>query len=409
MSNASSFRTPKYRRHKAKGLALVTLNGRDIYLGKYGSAESKRKYRQLVAEYLQRGGASPLTQPEEITVIEVMAAYTKHAKNYYRKDGKPTREYGMIVEVCRAIRPLYGKALAVDFGPLALKSVRQSLVIAGFARTHINRQIDRVKRMFRWAAAEELIPASVPQALSMVSGLRAGRTTARESTPVQPVDNAIVDATLVHLPEIVADMVRFQRLTGCRPAEVCQLRPCDVDRSDDVWAYRPASHKTEHHGRDRTIFVGPKAQGILLRYLVRNSQDYCFRPCDTESKRRVAATAARVTPQNQGNTRGSNRKRKPKRTPGEQYTTGSYGRAIRRGCLKAFPIPDTLSNHERELWIAKHCWSPNRLRHTTATQIRREFGLEAAQVILGHSKADVTQTYAERDIAKGMEVARRIG
>jgi integrase len=54
-------------------------------------------------------------------------------------------------------------------------------------------------------------------------------------------------------------------------------------------------------------------------------------------------------------------------------------------------------------------WSPNQLRHTAATQIRREFGLEAAQVILGHSKADVTQVYAERDLAKGAEVARRIG
>ena len=38
MSNAVSLRPPKYRRHKAKGPAVVTLNGRDIYLGKYASA-----------------------------------------------------------------------------------------------------------------------------------------------------------------------------------------------------------------------------------------------------------------------------------------------------------------------------------------------------------------------------------
>jgi hypothetical protein len=31
--------------------------------------------------------------------------------------------------------------------------------------------------------------------------------------------------------------------------------PCDVDTSGPVWAYRPHSHKTQHHGRDRVIFV----------------------------------------------------------------------------------------------------------------------------------------------------------
>jgi hypothetical protein len=41
--------------------------------------------------------------------------------------------------------------------------------------------------------------------------------------------------------------------------------------------------------------------------------------------------------------------------------------------------------------------------------VRREHGLEAAQVILGHSKADITQVYAERDLSKGLQVARAIG
>jgi site-specific recombinase XerC len=41
--------------------------------------------------------------------------------------------------------------------------------------------------------------------------------------------------------------------------------------------------------------------------------------------------------------------------------------------------------------------------------VRRNFGLEAAQVILGHSAADTTQIYAQRDLAKGVEVAKLIG
>ena len=54
-------------------------------------------------------------------------------------------------------------------------------------------------------------------------------------------------------------------------------------------------------------------------------------------------------------------------------------------------------------------WHANQLRHTKATEIRRQFGLEAAQVVLGHAKADVTQVYAERDAALAVQVAKRIG
>jgi len=190
MSNAISLRTPKYRHHRGKGLAvvtIVTIAGRDIYLGRHGSAASKLEYRRLVAEYLQQDGISPQNSQDEITVAEVMTAYLAHylahAKRYYRKNGKQTREHGHAVEICRAIRRIYGKSLAVDFGPLALKTVRQGFVDDGIARRHINKQVDRIKRMFKWAAAKELIASDIPQALSMVAGLRAGRTEAPDRAP----------------------------------------------------------------------------------------------------------------------------------------------------------------------------------------------------------------------------------
>ena len=52
---------------------------------------------------------------------------------------------------------------------------------------------------------------------------------------------------------------------------------------------------------------------------------------------------------------------------------------------------------------------PNQLRHSSATQIRKEFGLEHAQVVLGHAKADMTQRYADTDAEKARTVARKIG
>jgi site-specific recombinase XerC len=67
--------------------------------------------------------------------------------------------------------------------------------------------------------------------------------------------------------------------------------------------------------------------------------------------------------------------------------------------------------HRAELaaWRTSHRWHPNRLRHTAATDIRARYGLEAAQVVLGHSRADVTQVYAERDLEKAREVMREVG
>src|SRR5262249_12070837 len=149
--------------------------------------------------------------------------------------------------------------------PGQFKAIRQRLVADNLSRTYINEFMRRVVAFFKWGAAEGRIPAAVPQALAMVPGLRRGKTEARETDPVAPADDAAVDATLPHLPAVVADMVRLQRYTGARPAEVCILRPCDLDRSGDVWLYRPQTHKTQHHGRDRVILIGPMAQEVLLR------------------------------------------------------------------------------------------------------------------------------------------------
>lgn len=50
-------------------------------------------------------------------------------------------------------------------------------------------------------------------------------------------------------------------------------------------------------------------------------------------------------------------------------------------------------------------WHPSQFRHTFASEVRRRFGLEAAQVLLGHPRADVTQVYVEGDAALAARVA----
>ena len=169
-------------------------------------------------------------------------------KNYYRKGGRVTSEYGGIKEALKLVRELYGRTTANEFGPLALKAVRQRMIDKGWSRSTINKSIGRIRRCFKWAVENELVRPDMYHGLMAVSGLRKGRSEAREPDPVQPVDDATVQATLPHLTPVVADMIRFQRITGCRPQDVCNLPPCDIDMSGGCLAL-PAGHSQDRTSR----------------------------------------------------------------------------------------------------------------------------------------------------------------
>jgi integrase len=403
-------RVPGYRRHTS-GQARVTLNGRDYLLGEYGSKESKQKYQRLVSEWLACDGASTFgVAPKQLKVAELILAYAKHCKAYYGTD--PTSEYLRIKPALSAIKKLYGLEPVVSFGPLQYKAVREHLGREGDrSRKYVNRLCERIKRMFRWAVEESLVDVSIADAIGMVSPLKEGRTELKETDDVLPVAQETVDGTLPHLSRIVGDMVRFQLLTGCRPGEVCSLTPGMIDRTSDVWQVNLAKHKTAYRGKKRVIYVPKAAQEVLSRYLFRGPDDFCFSPKDSRKDYVKEKAAARVTPLSCGNKAGTNRQKKPKRVPGESYTTASYGRAIARGAEKAFPAPKEIEKDKQKVkgWNREHSWSPNQLRHTFATKIRKEYGLEVASVLLGHSELGVTQIYAEADREKAIDAVRRLG
>jgi len=416
--------TPKYRHHKASGQAVVTICGRDHYLGPYKSKASRLEYDRLIGEWLAAGRpAVRAVERVEISVAEVCLAFWKHAQRHYRKNGRPTGTAENYRPALSWLRKRYGRTAAVDFGPISLKALCLAMVQSGNSRRYVNDQMHRIRKVFRWAASEEMIPASVTDALATVDGLQKGRTDAREPDPVEPVADPTVELTLPHLPEVVADMVRLQRLTGARPGEIIAMRPCDIVRTGDVWQYTPAEHKTEHHGHQRTIFIGPRAQAILGKYLLRDASEHCFRPIDSERKRRLAIRTKRETPWNCGNAPGTNRKAKPRRKAGEANSNDSYRRAIARACEIAFGMPESLRKIPRTAtpeqkaeaqrraaeWRKVNVWHPNQLRHTAATDIREKFGLEHAQVTLGHSRMNVTEIYAEKNLKLAADVAREVG
>jgi integrase len=398
MSNSSppsgNSRPPKYLRQKRKGRpdrAYCRIEGKRIYLGDYGSKESRHQYAKVLGGCGFSAPPEPSTDP---TTSELILAYIEYAEQYYRKrDGTTSNEYDHYVKVLGILRGKFGALPARKLGPKKLKAVRQELIDDGLSRGHVNKQTGRIVRMFKWAVAEEMVPPATYQALAAVEGLKRGRSDARETEPIRPVDTKVVDATMDKLPEVIADMVRVQLLTAMRPGELVAMRPQDINRSDDIWLYTPPYHKTDYRGHRRTIAVGQRAQAVLLRYLARAADTCCFQPRDSEAKRLAAQEANRKTPLSCGNRRGSNRKAKPKKQPGEQYSVDSYRSAIQRAAKRA----------------KVESWAPHRLRHTRATEIRRDYGLDAAQAVLGHRGVKVTEVYAELEMAKAKEVARRIG
>jgi len=403
---------PKYRRQKSRtrgDRAFVKLNGVRHYLGAYGSPESQEAYHRLLTEWTA-SHAQPPAGPEPLAIVELVSRFWAHVKHHYQHaDGTPTSEVANHQQALRLLKALYADTKAADFGPLKLKAVRQAMVDKGWCRDTVNKAVGRLRNAFRWATENELIPPSVYHGLQAVAGLKRGRTDARESGGVKAVPDEIVDATLAHLTPTLAAMVQLERLTGMRPGEVCALRTCDLNMAAGVWTYTPESHKTEHHGRRRTVFVGPKAQEVLRPCLSHDLEAYVFSPARSTSERRAAKHEARKTPLNRGNMPGSNRKRSPDRAPGDRYVTASYRAAIAYACKQAWPAPDGLDAEERKLWHVEHLWTPNQLRHGFGTTVRREHGLEAAQVLLGHARADVTQIYAERDVAKAIGIAMSVG
>ena len=435
---------PNYRLHRQSGQAVVTLrdplgNRRDVLLGKYGTAESRVEYARVIAEWEANGRRLPASQaiPANITVNELALAYWKFAESYYGFDRRRGTAFN-VRDAIRVVKALYGHTPAAEFGPLALKACRAEMVKKDWSRTYVNSQVDRLRRMFRWGASEQLVPAAVYEALRSVEGLRRGRTEARETKKVKPVTPEQVDATLPHMPLVVQAIVNFQLLTGCRPDEACRLRPLDLDVSNPAcWVYRPGSdqgphgeHKTAHEDKDRLILIGPRAQEALRPYLGTKLDAYCFSPAESERRRSAERRESRQSPLTP-----SQRARKPKagrkRVPNDRYQVTSYRNAIYRGCDRAFPLPERLAprqdesgtkesravwwarltEEEREAvrtWQREHRWHPNRLRHSRATELR-PYGLDVVKTILGHSKVETTQIYSEKDLAAAMELVSKLG
>ena len=395
-------KNPSYRKKSVRtscgiiAYAVVTLNGKDQVLGRWNSKDSKAKYDQLIAEWLTAGRCSK-NSADSLTVAELCVDYANRMKKRYKSaDGKMSSEWIVVRRVLRDLRKTFGKTKAEDFKALRFKAIREEFVSQGLSRSVVHKYCRHVVRVFKLAAENEKLSPENYRSMKAVEPLKEKDTTAHENDPIKPIDEESVDKALEHLHGIAADMVRIQLLTGMRPGEVCQLKPNCIDSSGDIWLFKPEHHKNEHRNQPRIICIGNQAQDILRPYLLRDKDSFCFDPSEAVEQVRRKRNLERVIPPTQGNYRGKTKPTcKPKREAGRSYTTNSYRRAIHRAC-DAAKIPR---------------WSPNRLRKTAGTKIRRETGsLEVAQAVLGHKSRSTTERfYAEIDVTLAADCMKKIG
>ena len=355
---------PSYRRHSS-GQACVTVRDaagrrREILLGPWDSPESKAEYARIISELAAHQGRlleqeQDQADPGGLTVNALILAFWKHAEEHY---GKPrvksaTTELLDLRDALRPLREVYGRTEAREFGPVALRTVREKMIAAGLSRKTINARINRIRRVFRWAASVELIPVVIVQALETLPGLQRGRSKARETEEVKPVPSHDIEAALPFMPRPVAAMVQLQLLTGCRTEEVLAIRGCDLAPGEPNWEYRPEHHKTEWRDKERVIPVGPRAQEIVKEFLKADLQSYLFSPQDVVAElhgHRARQRKSKPTP--------SERARRIPGIPARSIATAMTAGAIAR----------------RSSGPAERPASPNGRPCSSATQRPRRFG-----------------------------------
>lgn len=378
----------------------------------YGDQRSAmRQYRRWLKRWKVDEDLQNPRQANQVSVEQVAEKYLEHANRTHRKDGQVTSRVYNIRSALERLTSYYGDVSADQLTAPALARFRDDLdQTQAVKRPTINEWLTIVRQAWDWAAEQGYIEPDVALRLTRVRRLQRGRSASNEYRDITPVAWATVEPTLAHCSDVVAAMIRLQWHTGMRPDEVCSLRTGDLDTSGEVWLYYPLSHKTDHHGKTRIVAIGPEAKKVLKPWLSNKLNACVFRP---------------------------NRVPKADRDAGPHYTTDSYRRAIHRACDRAFPPPKRLQRQyveangrkkwrlqteaewraalgekawaELEQWREDHRWSPNQLRHAKATELRKRYGLEVARLALGHSSADMTAVYAERDLERLVEIAKESG
>ena len=388
---------PKYC--KMSKYAVVYCNGKPHYLGLYGSQESKVAYARLIAE-IQANPTVLLPSGENIvTVSDLSAAFLDHAEA-----NTDHTEYAH----CRTIvldflDKLYGDDTPVDsFKPSCLKLVREQMVLSRrFCRGIVNSYTRRIVSIFAWGVENDMVPETIWRALKSVKSLPKGSPGTFDNPEREPVPDEVIRRTLPFMPPTLRAMVIVQRLTGCRPSEVFNMKAGEIvkDADPELWHYVPGSHKTERYIGKKVIPLGKPEQELIAPYLVgKTPESAVFSPRTAMAERNAEKRANRktkITPSQAA--RDAERAAKPSRYC-EFYSLYTYHQAIEHAIAKGNKV---LPEGEK----IPH-WFPYQLRHSASTATELAHSDEDAQALLGHRTVNMTKRYTHTQLNRREALAR---
>ena len=405
------YQPPKYSKIKVgkKQYAAVYVDGKTIYLGAYGSPESRIAYSRFVAEYnASKPSFLPRGEPVEesnITVKELALAFLDYVKELCSAKEHRNTEYHHSRTVIKELLKLYGDGtLAGDFAPSCLKLVRQELIKSHrFCRGMVNKYTRHIIKIFDWGVENEYVHPNVHAILKAVKSLPEGYPGTFDNPEREDVPDDVIKRTLPFMPPTVAAMVKLQRLTGMRPSEVFNMRVGEIDRTSDpdLWYYKPPTHKTKKKTKIKKIVpLSQIEQKLIAPYLEgKTANQAVFSPAAAMAERyaeRRANRKTKITPSQQA--RNDERASKP-RQYSEFYNRDSYRHAVNFAIAKGNKVlpEDQQIPH----------WTPYQLRHAAATAMEiKSKGLDKAQALLGHKTVNMTRRYAHGQLVIAEEMAR---
>lgn len=365
--------TPEYpRKPDGRGFAVVKHHGKRYFLGEWGTQESYDRFADVFREVSNANllAATSVGHREPATVNELIFHFLEYARDRYVKNGRQTSEYSLTRWIMKSLVEKYGKLVADDFTPLHLIEIRDDWKVR-YARTSVIAAMARIRQMFKFGVSRMIVKAETLTRLAAVEGVREHQGI--QSEPILPVPISVVEVTKKFVPLMVEAMIDLQRLTGMRPSEVVALHISDIEKLDDgMFVYSPRGHKTEHHGRERKVAIGPKAIEAIRKW--------------------YAEAAVRFSASGDVDD-GYLFKVEKRRKKRGHCSVDWYRENIQRACRQA----------------GVEEWAPNRLRHNAGTEVRKVFGIEVARTVLGHSSVDMTEIYAEKDLQSAIAAMAKIG
>jgi integrase len=348
---------PKYCKHAPSGQAVVFIDRKTVYLGPYGSPESRQRYSEELAKLsapAQVDAEDKAPSASGTTVSDLCMEFVRRKfPSYKTSTGQESAEKDCCRGAMRIMRKLYGETPVDKFGPSRLSKVRERMIELGWKRRFINKQIGRIRYIFRLGVSWEIVPETVYRALATMDALKPGESDAPESVPREAVPLEHISAVKSHLRERNRDLVDLLLLTAARPGEILALTTSVIDRKGDVWVADFKKHKTARHGHFRAIHFGLRAQSILLKYLKPLNPDERLFPIQRKT----------------------------------------FGSAVKAASVKA-GVP---------------AFTPHWLRHTALTMIAEETDIESAQRVAGHSTAAMTILYTRAAKKKAEDAVKKMG